>query len=605
MQRFTSVVGWRAALVLLGLASLASGSARAQALVGDCNGDGMVDAADEALLAGSYGSQLGDANYGPHADLNADGAVDVLDLALFGENFGASGGAVDTTPPSLFVSLNDIPDDMNDLLVAPPDAFRITLEYDGTGSAIDVGSLSVTSDHDVGALTAGSELAAEFSATPMRASWEVPAGSDLEPTSHFLTVSIRDHAGNPIEQVYGFAVRDFPANGAPLANPQTVFLDFDQDRSLGTEIDFLEDLRHYHLSSASSPAIESQMRDWIVSEILMRVHPFFDRQPDGSPGSDPVNIAFTDSDPGGLRSRLCVGGESQFGSAYLGSTILDVNNVAQAQDDCVFGAYYGVFPQAIDNLWGASAGFLDAFSPLDPALGGTPVGEHALDATVLAPGFDPDTAPAAEKARWVDIADATDAFAQVLATVIAHETGHMLGLVAHGDAPAGLFGGVSGGETDHNVSSGGETPSETYLMNKGSSFGFDDMTGRGGATLPVFRAMNWAYLRDRLVLDSQVTGLYPAPALLSVSPDPVVYGGSPASVQVTLSGDDFLATPVVELYLGGNPPAKTVLSESLVDPQTVTGFLNPLLVPPGLYDVQLTNPDGQSTTLVDGVLVQP
>ena len=55
-------------------------------------------------------------------------AVDHRDLGLFGGSFGASGGEVDVTPPSVFLTLNDIPDDMNDLLVVPPEGFQIPKE---------------------------------------------------------------------------------------------------------------------------------------------------------------------------------------------------------------------------------------------------------------------------------------------------------------------------------------------------------------------------------------------------------------------------------------------------------------------------------------------
>jgi hypothetical protein len=53
---------------------------------GDANGDGSIDIADAALVAGNLEST--DA---PEADLNDDGQVDILDLVLVNSNFGLQG----------------------------------------------------------------------------------------------------------------------------------------------------------------------------------------------------------------------------------------------------------------------------------------------------------------------------------------------------------------------------------------------------------------------------------------------------------------------------------------------------------------------------------
>ena len=65
---------------------------------------------------------------------------------------------------------------------------------------------------------------------------------------------------------------------------------------------------------------------------------------------------------------------------------------------------------------------------------------------VTAPGFDPGSATAEELTRWEAIENAVDGFAQTIASVVAHESGHLLGLVAHGPTPAGLYGGTSRGQ---------------------------------------------------------------------------------------------------------------------------------------------------------------
>src|SRR5262249_23133738 len=56
-------------------------------IVGDTNGDGVIDLTDAALIASNFDTPAAV----PEADLNHDGWVDVLDLALIGNQFGLTG----------------------------------------------------------------------------------------------------------------------------------------------------------------------------------------------------------------------------------------------------------------------------------------------------------------------------------------------------------------------------------------------------------------------------------------------------------------------------------------------------------------------------------
>ncbi len=60
-----------------------------QPLVGDINGDGMVDVVDLALLLMSYGTCDGDPDYNPDADLDGSGCIDLADLGMLLANYGA------------------------------------------------------------------------------------------------------------------------------------------------------------------------------------------------------------------------------------------------------------------------------------------------------------------------------------------------------------------------------------------------------------------------------------------------------------------------------------------------------------------------------------
>ncbi len=572
--------------------------AGATLLVGDLDGDGIVGGIDFGIFRDAFGTSSGSPAFNPVADFDGDGTVGGDDFATFSENLGAMGGATDVEPPGVTPSLNDIPDDMNDLLVVPPESFWITLSFDASGgSLMDVSSLSITSSQAIGAIPAGAELTPQMAVTPTGARWEIPAGSALALTSHFLTVSVKDMAGNEASEEYGFAVRDFGIFGPPLGNPQTVFLDFTQDRSLGPEVDFLEDLREFGLSSPLAPAIETQARDLIVAEIVNRVNAYY-----GSTGSDPVNITFTDALPSGTHARMCVGGESVLGAPFLGAAPLDLDNAQENEDNCAGPvADKGVFPQAIDDLWGSNAEYHASFDALKPSEGGIPNGEHPDDARIWDPLFDPATATLSELNRLIAIVNAADAFAWVVATAIAHESGHLLGLTAPGAAPGGLYGGSTGSAQDHNEMVGGGTPGPNFLMNEGASFTFEEMTGRGGTPLATFRPLNWAYLHNRIVRNDQVTNLDPPPQIASVTPNTV---DLPPDAFITISGDDFVATPDVHLIIEGDPTPNLLSNITWIDPQTLSARVKTSTNPPGLYDVRVTNPDGQSATLVDGLLVQ-
>ena len=57
-------------------------------MVGDVNGDGIVDVVDLSLVAVAYGTFIGEPSYDPEADLNKDGVVDVYDISTVSIHFG-------------------------------------------------------------------------------------------------------------------------------------------------------------------------------------------------------------------------------------------------------------------------------------------------------------------------------------------------------------------------------------------------------------------------------------------------------------------------------------------------------------------------------------
>jgi thermitase len=57
-------------------------------LLGDINGDGIVDIFDIALAAKAFGSYPGHPRWNLEADINSDGVVDIVDIATIAKNFG-------------------------------------------------------------------------------------------------------------------------------------------------------------------------------------------------------------------------------------------------------------------------------------------------------------------------------------------------------------------------------------------------------------------------------------------------------------------------------------------------------------------------------------
>ena len=510
----------------------------------------------------------------------------------------ALGAAPDTHPPQLSISLNGIPDDEKSLLVVPPDRFRITLGWrDGEGP-VDTSSLEIRSDLPIGDIPAGTDFAKRFAIGPDGATWEIPEGSSLARTSHYLTASIRDRAGNRTETRYGFAVRDFDY-GPPLGRLQVVFLNF--DRNGDGQQDFKASLRKLGLSSAKAPEIEQSVVDRLQVDIVERVHALYGRNPDGTPGPEPVDVLFTWFDPQMPHTSLCIGGEHPRSKDTLGSAPLDLDNIEEAQDLCAISDY-GVFPHAIDALWGDDPLFREVFAPLLPALGGTPIGEDPQDAVLLAPTIDPKQATPDLFARYMRIAYVLDAFARVIAVASAHEVGHTLGLSAPGPAPAGLFGGSEGVFRDHDVTPQGAHPKQNFIMRFGGTFSFAEITGRKGFPQPYFRPISWAYLTNRLVRNERVTSLEPPPRLLSVTPNPASFGDEHTR-DLVIRGEGLGHAEFVDLK-GDGPRPVPLIDLEVGDDETLRGRIHMLFAPPGVYDVRLTTEDQQSATLERALEIQ-
>jgi len=297
-------------------------------------------------------------------------------------------------------------------------------------------------------------------------------------------------------------------------------------------------------------------------------------------------------------TRICIGGEAQ-NPLVVGSILIDSNNQNKNSVECGTIPPTGVFVRGL-LYYASDPDFQAIFDPIMGSAGGVPVGEHALDAIVLDPFFDPGSASAAELARFDAIELATQAFGDMLGSIVAHETGHALGVVEPGPPGGGIFGGPNGtADFSHTLNPDGSVPSENFLMKAGNTFSFAELAGLNGNPLPYFRPIEHAYLRDRLVQDPSVLALQQPPVIVEFSPSVV----TEPFQSVELHGQNYAPTPRMRLY--NEIFSYEILSETFQSTELVTAFILKSQVPSGLYELEVTNPDGQKAAYPFPIFVAP
>jgi hypothetical protein len=512
-------------------------------------------------------------------------------LALLGSTCQPGSGQ----PPALSLTLNGIESPLNTLLVVPRSGFVVNLSLTPGASPVVPGSLQATAQRW------GSQsvvpLEALFQAAPSGAVALIPPGLLVETGTYTITALIADEAGRVGAGSFSFAVRNPAGGGAPIGTGQQIWLDFEPDRDATPGPDFPIDLRSFGLGSAAAPAVSELARQAVIDAVLARVRQaYYDEDPSGL-GDDPVAVDFVDQPPaGGDVTRICVGGEDPSGGATIGSIQLDPNNSARSSVECGTIPPTGIFPREL-LVFQSQTYFKNVFDPLRSEAGGTPVGGSPWDGVVLDPGFDPGSAPAEALARHAVVWAGIQAFGNVLGSIVAHEAGHALGLVPPGPPGIGLYGGSDGASYIHSVNPDGSAPYDNFLMKAGNTFNFAKLAGLGSYGLPRFRSIEHAYLRDRVVLATQVTQLLPPPVLSEIQP--IVLPGPSQIMRVY--GQHFAAIPAIRLRNAAY--TYSALGEAFISGTEATCWVVNSQLPPGIYDVELTNPDGQVVVRPTSVLV--
>ncbi|MCA8942119.1 MAG: Ig-like domain-containing protein [Planctomycetes bacterium] len=414
---------------------------------------------------------------------------------------------VDALEPSVAVTLNATNALRADDLVMPPFGFEVNVSaIDSNTYNQDMSSAEITIS---GPSTIDSETVfATAIVEPTTVTYRVPSTHELSPGSYTLTARVRDLSGNlGVAADFKFDVAGATDDVVPFERTQVVWLRLDLDRDGNGRGDFLDDL--YRLGFASDAGIgtiNDRMFEVLRDGILSRVHQLYERKPNGGRlGSDSVPIRFTHRQPLGVASmQMALGGFDPEGasnrgygdetSGTLGRALYDYRNARFNDNNTGVNPGVGVFPAELflyeasihDDVYPSFVTtFGQAFLPIQPDMGGDPVGTDARDATVISASFDYATASTLERARYNQIFIAADQWATAIGTILAHEAGHSLGLVAPGRESYELHGDAS----LHN-----EYANLSDIM--AAAVGYDGLVTLDYA----FRDLNLAYLRHRLLL---------------------------------------------------------------------------------------------------------
>jgi hypothetical protein len=415
----------------------------------------------------------------------------------------------DRTAPVVALTLNDIAPSRRGNLSVGPHGFTFDLHaYDPVHYALDPTSLDLLLTGP-GAPPDAERLFPHwrFEANG-RATLQLPPELLLAPGPYEVSARVRDLSGNAgSSEPIAFRVVPFDGDVLPLERLQVVWVRCDLDRDGNARTDFEDDLVRLGLLAHGDPIRTNGRLSAIVRDgIVAAAHALYGRTPEGRPGSpDAIRIRLTTRRPLGVpHMQITVGGPDPEGprnrgfgaesTGILGRAWYDYRNRSLTDVNVGVRPGLGVFPGELllfqaklhlqvyptyTTVWAKR------FLPLAPDLNGTPAGRHALDPVVLAPGFDYERATPEQRARYRVIFDAADDWAVANGTILAHEIGHSLGLVAPGPNPFGLH----GDDSLHNEFSeitDVMAPSVSYEALVSIDYSFRDLT--------------LAYLRHRILL---------------------------------------------------------------------------------------------------------
>lgn len=441
---------------------------------------------------------------------------------------------VDTTPsapPTLALTVAQIPASMNGSRPAatPDGPLAYTLRVNRRGFDLDILASDADWDTlDLACLDASNTPVTLGAPEPRSPTWRQLRLGDPALPAGLITCSadIEGPLGTASTS-YTFEAADLPAHLDPF--PETdlwvVHTERDTFRMTVVELpDGTSDLRstwtpagdgvddfdapffELGLMSRASPANARLVRDHLIRKVKSHVQAIYRLTPDGQPGAGP-NIAIVfEGDEGapdpstfdGTFSRIALTGDGDASDQLAGTfgrALIDWNN-QEREDDAVFGL--GVWPTALARaILRNSLGVL-LLEPYRPAQGGTPFGDDPDDLQFLGrDDVDPGTLTGTAPSRYAIYELVMDLGGMALASILAHEIGHSLGLVPPGAPPVGLFAGM---DVDFVVTVTDDAHIDTEGLNVMQTGGNLNLTEAIGGERPAFEPLSWAYLTRQLVV---------------------------------------------------------------------------------------------------------
>jgi Bacterial Ig-like domain len=416
--------------------------------------------------------------------------------------------ALDTTPPDVTVTVNGIANRRKAGLAVPKSGFELSiLADDPSNYDVDLGSFEAEITGPAVGIDSD-QILAGGTITKKGLGFVVALNQAFKPGAYTFRARVADMAGNvgvsaPLE----FRVVESDSSVMPFERTQVVYVRFDLDRDGNRRADFVDDLFRLGLATEGDPnGTNQRMIDIMRDGVLAQTHAIYERKKNGGrkpEGSIPV--LFTATRPRGVRySEMAFGGldpaaragrkYSEKSSGILGRAYFDRNNASRSDRNIgtnpglgVFGGelflfevetHLSLYPSFVTT-------FARRFMKVVPEMGGTSAGNHPLDRQVLAREFDLNNASPQAMRRYFDIFLALDDWASATAVILAHETGHTVGLVATGAPPTGLH----GDRSLHN-----RYPRLGNVMS--SAVGYESLVNLSYR----FRDLNAAYLRQRILL---------------------------------------------------------------------------------------------------------
>lgn len=427
----------------------------------------------------------------------AVGALAGLGLVIF-----ASGGSGPRAVPRIEIGIDGVPANMARDLLLPPHGWTLQIVLEpGSATARDQPELVVDLREERTGMTI--EIQDQLVARAGFSTLTIPESLGVREGLLAVRARATFADGSSAEDWRRLRIRRWQG-GPPIGARQIIQFDFEVDRDGDGRADFERDLEPLGLATLEHPDLAKLTAARVAARALARVERAYDASGDPNRTGrerDPVSVRFQQG-PALLEAerpfttRVCVGGRDPAEPGSVGHVRFDPRNSRRASSECSGSEPAGLFPAEL-AIYRESPLYREVFGPFDTRAGGKPFGGDPSDARWLEEHAE------ADPVRRAQIERAISVLGDVLGTLMAHETGHALGLVAPGKPGAGLFGGETGEGFAHAVAPGDEPTTGPSLMDPGRGFLFEDLAGTGAAGELRFRPIDYAYLRDRVVLSER------------------------------------------------------------------------------------------------------